>query len=318
MKIIDFDREERARTILDSPSVGHIKIVEFDGGLVRERREPKPEPRQEAYRPRAGSASTIQLYMFQTGTLRTKLKYIKMNQGDSDYEIPVPWFLIKHPKGNVVIDGGNAIEVAIDKRAHWGSIVDAYDPIMNVNDNCVDQARSVGVEPEDVRYVVQSHLHLDHSGAIGRFPNATHIVQRAEYEYAFQPDWFAAAAYIRADFDRPNLNWKFLGGEYTDYFDLFGDGAIKMVFTPGHAPGHQSFLIDLPNSGPILLTIDAAYTMDHWKDKALPGLVCSSVDAVRSVRKLRALAEQTGAKVVTGHDPDAWLTLKHAPGSYYD
>ena len=55
--------------------------------------------------------SGIKLYMFQTGTLKTKLKYIKMNQGNEDFEIPVPWFLIKHPEGDVVIDGGNAIEV---------------------------------------------------------------------------------------------------------------------------------------------------------------------------------------------------------------
>jgi N-acyl homoserine lactone hydrolase len=72
---------------------------------------------------------------------------------------------------------------------------------------------------------VQSHLHLDHTGAIGRFPRAEHIVQRIEYEYAFNPDWFAPAGYIRADFDRPNLAWKFLGGPYTDNFDLFGDAS---------------------------------------------------------------------------------------------
>ncbi|MFT3989597.1 MAG: N-acyl homoserine lactonase family protein [Aestuariivirga sp.] len=256
--------------------------------------------------------------MFQTGTLRTKLKYIKMNFSDEDYEIPVPWFLIKHPLGNVVIDGGNAIEAAIDPRAHWGHVVDAYDPIMNIRDNCVDQCRSVGVEPHDVRYVVQSHLHLDHSGAIGRFPRAQHIVQSIEYEYAFKPDWFAAAGYIRADFDRPGLDWKFLGGEYTDNFDLFGDGVIRMIFTPGHSPGHQSFLITLPNSGPILLTVDAAYTIDHWNDKALPGFLTSAVESAHSVAKLRRVAEMTGAQVVTGHDPVLWKNFRKAPDSFYD
>lgn len=262
--------------------------------------------------------SDIQLYMFQTGTLKTKTKYIKMNQGEEDFEIPVPWFLIKHPKGNIVIDGGNAVEVAFDKNAHWGSVVNAYDPVMNARDNCVDQCRSVGVEPEDVRYVVQSHLHLDHSGAIGRFPNAQHIVQRQEYEYAFDPDWFSAPAYIRADFDRPGLDWKFLGGEFTDNFDLFGDGVFRMIFTPGHSPGHQSFLITLPNTGPVLLTIDAAYTLDHWENKALPGLISSAVDSAHSVAKLRKIAEDTGAMVVTGHDPVHWETFRKAPNSFYD
>ena len=142
--------------------------------------------------------------------------------------------------------------------------------------------------------------------------------ERAEYEYAFKPHWFSAGAYIRADFDRPGLNWKFLGGEYTDFYDLFGDGVIRMIFTPGHAPGHQSFLITLPKTGPVLLTIDAAYTLDHWENKALPGLVVSSADAADSVAKLRRVAQDTGAMVVTGHDPDNWKTFLKAPHDFYD
>jgi glyoxylase-like metal-dependent hydrolase (beta-lactamase superfamily II) len=305
MKIVEFGDDGKP---IDRD---RIRIVEF--GLGAEPQvvsAPKPE--------RSRKPSDIQLYMFQTGILRTKVKYIKMNQGDDSYDIPVPWFLIKHPKGNVVIDGGNAAEVAIDKRAHWGAVVDAYDPLMKPSENCVDQARSVGVQPDDVRYVLQSHLHLDHSGAIGRFPKATTIVQRAEYEYAQKPDWFAKGAYIRADIDHPGVDWKFLGGEYTDNYDVFGDGTIRTIFTPGHSPGHQSFLVTLPNTGPVLLTIDAAYTIDHWNEKALPGLVCSSVDAVRSVQKLRKIAADTGAMVVTGHDPEGWKAVNKAPQAFYD
>ena len=87
-----------------------------------------------------------------------------MNQSNENFEIPVPWFLIKHPQGNIVIDGGNALEVAIDKHAHWGSVVEAYDPVMTKSENCVEQAKSIGVNIENVRYLIQSHLHLDHSG----------------------------------------------------------------------------------------------------------------------------------------------------------
>jgi glyoxylase-like metal-dependent hydrolase (beta-lactamase superfamily II) len=189
---------------------------------------------------------------------------------------------------------------------------------MSPREVCVEQLRSIGVEPKDVRYVLQSHLHLDHTGALGRFPMATTLVQRIEHEYAHAPDWFAKAAYIRADFDKPGIQWKMLGGDYTDHFDLFGDGVVTTIFTPGHSPGHQSFLIRLPNTGPVLLTVDAAYTLDHWNDKALPGLVCSATDSARSVAKLRRIAEETGALVVTGHDPDLWRSLKHAPRAFYD
>ena len=89
------------------------------------------------------------------------------------------------------------------------------------------------------------------------------------------------------------------------------------VFTPGHSVGHQSFLVRLPKSKPILLAIDAAYTVDHWNEKTLPGSFISAIDTARSVQKLRMLADRTDAMVVTGHDPEAWPTFKTAPG-YYD
>ena len=263
-------------------------------------------------------STDMRLYMFQTGTLKTKMKYIKMNQSNEDFEIPVPWFLIRHPKGDVVIDGGNAKEVSEDKHAHWGSVVAAYDPIMGKTENCIDQLNSIGVNPAGIRYVLHSHLHLDHSGGVGRFPNATHLVQQKEYDYAFNPDWFSKPAYIRKDFDKPGINWKFLRDKNDDFYDLYGDGSIIVIFTPGHAPGHQSFLVNLPNSGYVLLTIDAAYTMDHWNNLTLPGLVCSAVDVVDSVKKLKKIAKDKNATVVTGHDPHAWEEFKKAPMFYYD
>ncbi|QWP75217.1 N-acyl homoserine lactonase family protein [Lysobacter sp. K5869] len=260
----------------------------------------------------------IRLYLLQSGSQQCKVHDIKMNQGcGADFEIPVPWFLLIHPKGNVVVDGGLAAEGLADPRAYWGDAVDAYRPVMRPEQGCIAQLAALGLAPEDIRYVVLSHLHSDHSGAVGRFPNATHLVQRREYEYAFAPDWFAAGAYARKDFDRSGLRWQLLEGEAGDPFDLYGDGVLRTVFTPGHTLGHQSVLVTLEHSGPMLLAGDAVYTMDHWNEKALPGFVASVVDAVRSVRKLRALAERNGATLVPGHDPDVWKTFKLAP-AYYD
>lgn len=260
--------------------------------------------------------SGIRLYMFQTGTLECRLCNIKMNAGLEAYEIPVPWYLIIHPEGNVVIDGGCAVECATDPDGHWGAITSVYRPVMQPEQGCVAALKALGIEPEDVRYVLQSHLHLDHTGATGRFPNATHIVRRREYEYALAPDWFARGGYIRADFDRPGIKWQLLE-ESEDGYDVFGDGTIRFIYTSGHAPGHSSFLIDLPNSGPILLAVDAAYTLDHWNEKALPGFLASAVEAARSVRKLHALVDKTGAQLVTGHDPEAWPGFRKSP-EYYD
>lgn len=258
------------------------------------------------------------LYMLDTGSVRLKVHNIKMNQGDgADYEVPVPFYVLTHPKGIVVIDGGIAVECAQNAQEYWGAASTVFRPVMTEAQGCVARLGEIGIAPEDVTHVVQSHLHLDHSGAVGRFPNARHLVQRKELEYAYAPDWFSVAAYIRKDIDRRGVDWDFLDGEVTDGADLFGDGTLRMFFTPGHAPGNQSFLVTLPRSGPILLTVDAAYTLDHWNEKALPGYATSALDAVRSVKKLHRLAGQTQARVVTGHDPDDWKNFKHGP-EYYD
>ena len=264
------------------------------------------------------NTSEIKLYMFQTGVLKCKENNIKMNASLDTYEIPVPWYLIIHPKGNVVIDGGNAVECAIDPVKHWGGITEVYWPEMSENEGCENVIDKLGIDKSSIKYVLQSHLHLDHTGAVGRFPNATHVVHRKEYEYAFSADWFAAGGYIRKDFDKPNLKWNFIEVERNEVYDVFGDGTIQMIPTPGHSPGHCSFLINLPNDGSILLAVDAAYTTDHWDEKALPGFLASAVDSVRSVAKLREIADQTDALVVTGHDPIKWKEFKKGPQEYYN
>ena len=261
----------------------------------------------------------IRLYMFDGGILRCHVENIKMNQGLGDpYEIPVPWYVITHPRGNVLIDGGNAAESREDPKGYWGPVSDVYWPVFDADQAVVPALEKAGIDPASIRWIVQSHLHLDHTGALAAldaFPNAQVVATRTEYEYAHAPDWFAAGAYIDADFKKPGVPWVLLE-EADDGFDLLGDGTVRLWRTPGHAPGHQSIQVDLPESGTFLLTIDAAYTTDHWEERALPGFVASAVDAVRSVRRLKLIAARTDATVVTGHDPDAWATFKHAPEHY--
>ncbi len=261
----------------------------------------------------------MKLTMFECGTLQCHVENIKMNQGLGDkYEIPVPWYVIEHPRGLVVIDGGNASECATDARGHWGDICEVYWPTMTPEQACVPAMRAAGFDPADARCVLQSHLHLDHTGALAaahEFPNADVIATRTEYEYPFAPDWFAAGGYIQKDYNKPGVRWALLD-ETDDGYDVFGDGTIRCWRTPGHAPGHQSFEVTLPNSGTMLPTIDAAYTMDHWEEKTLPGFLASAVDSVRSVRKLHRIAARANATVVTGHDPDSWPKFKHSPEAY--
>ena len=257
--------------------------------------------------------------MFDGGSIRCHVENIKLNKGlGEEYEIPVPWYLIEHPRGLVVIDGGIAAECAADPERHWGRTSSVFWPVLTPAQACVPALRAAGFDPADVRHVLQSHMHSDHTGALGaidQFPNADVLVRRAEYQYAFVPDWFATAGYIHKDFNKPGVPWSLLE-DNEDGYDVFGDGVVRCWNTPGHSPGHQSFEVTLPNSGTILLTIDAAYTTDHWNEKALPGFLTSAIDAVRSVRKLHRIAARSDATVVTGHDPEMWPTFRHSPEAY--
>ncbi|MFK0206403.1 N-acyl homoserine lactonase AttM [Agrobacterium sp. NPDC090283] len=256
----------------------------------------------------------IMLYFFQTGRIRQKEVNIKLGAGQGEFFTPIPWFLITHPRGNVVIDGGIAVEAALDPVGHWGDVANVYYPVMEPEEGCVNRLKEAGFDPADVKYVIHSHLHLDHTGACGNFPNATHIVQKREYEYAHTADWFAAGGYIMKDIKKPGIRWELLDDE--DAFDLYGDGVIQLYQSPGHSPGHQSIMVRLPETGSVLLVIDAAYTFDHWEDKCLPGFLTSAIETAASVKKLRRLAERENAMVVTGHDPDVWPSFRKAPEFY--
>jgi N-acyl homoserine lactone hydrolase len=259
------------------------------------------------------------LYMLQCGTLKTTLNAIKMNQGSDPYEIPVPWFLITHPKGNVVIDGGNPPAVVEDADAHWGkNFVKAFTPVMTAEDLVIPQLQKLDVDPGSVRWIVQSHLHVDHTGAVAAFeqmPNAQVLATRREYDYSRSADWFASPSYTQADFRDPRIDWVLLD-DLDEGYDLLGDGTLRCWNTPGHSPGHLSFTVTLPNAGTILLAADAVTTTDHWEEKALPGFMTSAMETVRSVKKLQRMAARDDALVVLGHDPDLWPTFTQAPGFY--
>ena len=260
----------------------------------------------------------MRLRVYQCGVLKSRKHLFTMGRGVGvPFTVPVPFFLIEHPKGLVLYDTGNAKEVAIDKIKHWGQgVCDAYDPVMTVDDFVVEQLRRDGFTPENVTHVVLSHLHLDHAGGVGAFPNAKYIVQRAELHYAYVPDFFQKGAYIRADFAKPDLDWVLLDGDGDLRGDLFGDGTMKILPTPGHTPGHQSLLVRLPVSGPWLLTGDSAYTEEIMAEDVLPGLVQSPSDAVKSIAKMRHLRDTQGYRVITGHDPEAFAKLQLSPYVY--
>lgn len=252
--------------------------------------------------------SGVSLRIFSSGTLALK-----------GFEVPVPFFLIGHPRGEAIVDGGNPLAAARDPHAHWGALADIFELRMSEQQHCAAQLRSVGVAPESVRHVVQTHLHMDHTGALGHFPNATIIVHERELDSARTADPPDAHGYVRADYQQAGLDWRPFTGE----LDLFGDGSVRLLETPGHSAGHVSLLLELEHTGPVLLTADAVDNRAQWEGSQPPRVLHSRKDAERSRERLRELAHELACSprgepmLIFGHDPENYSQRKHAP-DYYD
>jgi glyoxylase-like metal-dependent hydrolase (beta-lactamase superfamily II) len=226
--------------------------------------------------------------------------------------VPVPVFLITHPKGNILCDTGMHKQIASDPVGRWGAAkVKNLTPDVKPDENVVSQLEKLGFKAGDIRYVINTHLHLDHSGCNQFFKGSVFLVQKEELKTAFWPEVFQRGSYYRADFDHP-LKYEELEGDY----DVYGDGAIKIIRSPGHTQGHQSIRVNLNHDGSYVLTGDSCYLMENIEEEVLPGIVWNPEQAITSIRKLRYLRDKEGANIITGHDPVLWDQVKKAPEYY--
>lgn len=272
----------------------------------------------------AESPAGMKLYVLNSGPLKLGKGYLQnFAPMEPKIEVPVGMFVIKHPKGNVLFDTGSNDKLITDL-SHWGKLADVFEPMMTPEVSIEAQLGKIGLKPDDIRYVVTSHLHLDHGGNVGKFPNSTIVVQNDELNFAMFPDEPFAAGYIPADLaplrsglgsGRPNaINMLRLDGD----MDLFGDGSVYVKRSVGHTKGTQMLLVRLPKTGPIILTSDAAYFRINV-EKSLPPNLALAYDPAGIMRGydwIRFMMASEGADFFTSHDPDAWKTLKHAPEFY--
>jgi glyoxylase-like metal-dependent hydrolase (beta-lactamase superfamily II) len=180
-------------------------------------------------------------------------------------------------------------------------------PYGGAADTIAGQLATIGLRPADVDLVVNSHLHLDHCGGNLHFTHCPLLLQAAELEAARA----GGSVYQKfAGWNEPNLRYQTIQGDHT-----LAPG-VELLATPGHTPGSQSLLLRLPNSGVLLFTFDAVYTRALWEAEEL-GAADDPAAARASVDRLRAVASQTDAQVVCGHDSEPWAALRHPP-AYYD
>ncbi len=271
----------------------------------------------------AASPEGMKLYVFSSGWGHPDKSMLQTGALSGKIAVPVAFFLIKHPKGNILFDTGNNDRIITDP-AYWGPLAQALG-IGRSPDVAIDlQLAKIGVKPSDINYVVLGHMHLDHAGNVGKFPTATVVYQRDEIINAFWPKPGYGCCYITGDFamlrnDVGQSNpAKQKVIELDGDLDLLGDGSIYIHRAVSHTPGSEIMIVRLPKSGPIILTSDACFLMENLQKDLLPtvSLAYDPAGMINVYAYIKRLMATEGADVIFAHDPDVFNKHKHAPEFY--
>jgi glyoxylase-like metal-dependent hydrolase (beta-lactamase superfamily II) len=240
--------------------------------------------------------------------------------GGDTVQVPYQAFLVEHPgAGRMLIDTGFHPSVAVDPKQNLGRLgARVFNPKMETSDAIPAQLRARDIEPSEIKTILMTHLHGDHASAISEFPGATFLISQQEWDEASAVSRPAMHGYVRRQFDHA-FDFRLIdfGGAGIDSFatfgrgvDVFGDGSVRLVFTPGHTLGHMSVILRLKERD-ALVAGDAIYTRRTLETGHKPYLMEDEHLFERSLREIQIYAEQTpDALIVPGHDMAAWRELK--------
>jgi N-acyl homoserine lactone hydrolase len=225
-----------------------------------------------------------------------------------DITIPVSMWIIDHPKGLIVFDTGNNIAITDGNcKKYWAAgNCDFLKPNQTKETTIDGWLKKVGKTVDDVKVVVTSHSHLDHIGNIEMFPKAIHAIQKKELYQAWFPEKFqgrtSPGTFVMADIDNAReFNYLEVEGDY----DLFGDGTVMILSTPGHTLGHQSLKVKLASGKSMIMSQDAIWMQENL-DGYPAGLNYSVMDYTKSVNRLKFMRDLEGAEIFMAHDQDQW------------
>jgi N-acyl homoserine lactone hydrolase len=221
--------------------------------------------------------------------------------------IPFAGYVIQTDSGtNILVDSGFPHSYLQNPWAPPGSELE-----MHEEDYVVNRLESIGLQPDDIQYLICTHFDVDHAGSHEVFTAAELIVQRRHYEAARAGH--PRFVWTRAHWDHPGLRYRLVDGD-----SILVPG-VELIESSGHVPGHQAVLVRLPETGPVLLTIDAIpnSAMLDPDTRPIQPFDEDEVTTRASTRKLVELARREGVTlIVFGHDSQQWATLKHAPQFY--
>ena len=227
---------------------------------------------------------------------------------DHDIMIPINMWIIDHPMGLIVYDTGNNVAISDGNcTSHWNEGFCGLLQPSQTRDDVIDKIlERVGFSAGDVKIVITSHSHLDHIGNIEMFPDAIHVIQKKELYQAWWPEKFQrGGAHVVADYDDArDFTYFELNGDY----DLFGDGSVVVISTPGHTLGHQSVKVRMAETGTVILTQDAVWVKENLEGHPA-GLNYSILDYTNSVNRIKMIRDIENAQIWMGHSMEQYEAM---------
>ena len=214
-------------------------------------------------------------------------------------------FLIRTDDSNILVDTGPHPDVVQEMVAKG-----IYNLDVRPEDHLPQRLKEVGLAMEDIDTVVVTHFGFDHTGWLPYLKHAEFIIQRVEYQFGLEPPAFFRASHpekLRA----PDMKWRLIDGDH-----ILMPG-LTLLFTPGHTPGQQSVMVDLPESGTIILSADAGHFQENFEKDLIPNVCVDQMQAWYSMKKIKVWAQIRKAKIFTFHDYDYWdKEMKKPPEAY--
>jgi N-acyl homoserine lactone hydrolase len=262
-------------------------------------------------RPGMAAVADLRLYVLDCGHATFKDMGGFSDTGEYDGlagEIAVPCFLIRHPKGDLLWDAGLGDHYNYPKE---GS--DAAPGVhVTVPVTLLAQLQSLDVAPKNINFIAFSHLHWDHTGNANEFPDAVWIMNKTELAAALTlpppggvlPDTWSVYKDAKTET---------IEGDY----DVFGDGTVMILRTPGHTPGHQVLKLTLKKSGTVILSGDLYHLRGNRVFKRVPVYNANRADTLASMNRVEAIIKNTHGRLILQHDPREFQALPMPP-AYLD
>lgn len=229
-------------------------------------------------------------------------------------EFPIPAYFIDHPSGGILFDTGCHPQ-CMGSGGRWPEAFQARYPWFGGPEHSVlNRLKEIGVGADDVRTVVLSHLHNDHGGGVEFFPKARFVVHEDELHTCLTA--YASgdrmSGYVWDDTDqwiRLGFDFELVRRDDEDFY--LAEGVKVLNFGAGHASGLLGLLVELPESGPVLIATDAIYSAVNFGPPTRPaGVIYDRIGYLRTIERIRRLARSTGAQIWFGHDPAQFQTLR--------